>query len=510
MKNQLFALILGLVAGCTLVGAAAVLAVGWSDEQARVASQQVTDRLLLTTRWQAEVRVSNDAALSAIMNTNPVAQGVLDQRVQTSSAQLAKLVESLGQTQRSPEEQASLALVLQQGREIGQLIGKLQAMKQSGELARAVLGVSKELKPKVDEQLKAMDAHLSRVEQGAREQALAFEQQRHRIEMLALALAALAIGLGFVVALSVGRRIAAAITVCLNTAQAIASGDLTRPAHSERNDELGDLVRALETMRSTLSSTLHTIQQSGSLVASASNHIASGNQDLQRRTEDSAAHLQSTAEAMAHLQQGLSHSAASAASAHQLATQATQAAGRGGQVVGQVTATMDTISEASRRITDIVGVIDGIAFQTNILALNAAVEAARAGEQGRGFAVVASEVRTLAQRSASAAREIKGLITSNVERVEAGTLQVKDASAAMDEIVACVHRVSQTISEISATTAEQSQGITGVNTGLGQLDAMTRDNAHLVDEATQAADSLQQEAHHLAGAVSRFHLSAQS
>jgi len=211
---------------------------------------------------------------------------------------------------------------------------------------------------------------------------------------------------------------------------------------------------------------------------------------------------------MHEIHQGMQQAANAAVTARHLAEQTSEVAGRGGAVVGEVVSTMDQITQASRRITDIVGVIDGIAFQTNILALNAAVEAARAGEDGRGFAVVAGEVRTLAQRSAAAAREIKTLIGGSVERVEAGSRLVTDAGQTMREIVAGVAQVSEAIRQISDSTASQSQGIESVNGAIGQLDAVTRENTRRVQDSTAAAQALQHEASHLAEAVDRFRLAA--
>ncbi|SEK58981.1 methyl-accepting chemotaxis protein [Roseateles sp. YR242] len=238
----------------------------------------------------------------------------------------------------------------------------------------------------------------------------------------------------------------------------------------------------------------------------ASREIAVGNQDLSTRTEKQAGSLEQTASNMQHLTETVRQSADAASQANQLAGSAATVARKGGEVVGQVVSTMDEITASSRKIGDIIGVIDGIAFQTNILALNAAVEAARAGEQGRGFAVVAGEVRSLAQRSAEAAREIKTLIGASVERVESGSRLVQNAGATMDEIVASVQRVSDIISEITAASAEQSQGIGHVNESVLQLDQMTQQNAALVEEAAAAASSLEQQARALQTSVSTFRL----
>jgi methyl-accepting chemotaxis protein len=248
------------------------------------------------------------------------------------------------------------------------------------------------------------------------------------------------------------------------------------------------------------------VRASADAIGTASVQIASGNQDLSGRTEQTASNLQQTASSMEELTGTVNQTAESARTANQLAASASEVAQRGGTVVSQVVSTMDDISAASRKIADIIGTIDGIAFQTNILALNAAVEAARAGEQGRGFAVVAGEVRSLAQRSAAAAREIKSLIGASVEKVESGSKLVADAGSTMNEIVASVQRVSDIIGEISHAAAEQSAGIGQVNGAVSQLDQMTQQNAALVEQSTAAAESLKEQAQKLSEVVGRFSL----
>jgi methyl-accepting chemotaxis protein len=248
------------------------------------------------------------------------------------------------------------------------------------------------------------------------------------------------------------------------------------------------------------------VRHSADSIQTASAEIASGNADLSTRTEQTASNLQQTASSMSQLTGAVRQSADAAGTANQLATSAAEVAQRGGAVVGQVVSTMGEINDSSRKISDIIGTIDGIAFQTNILALNAAVEAARAGEQGRGFAVVAGEVRSLAQRSASAAREIKALIGNSVERVEAGTRLVQDAGSTMNEIVASVQRVADIIAEIGAGAGEQSQGISTINTAVNQLDQMTQQNAALVEESAAAAESLKDQAQRLSEVVATFRL----
>ncbi|NUP88094.1 MAG: chemotaxis protein, partial [Burkholderiaceae bacterium] len=248
------------------------------------------------------------------------------------------------------------------------------------------------------------------------------------------------------------------------------------------------------------------IRQTADSIQVASTEVATGNQDLSQRTEQAASNLQQTASSMEQLTATVRQSADAAAQANQLAASAAEVAQRGGQVVQQVVTTMDAINASSKKIADIIGVIDGIAFQTNILALNAAVEAARAGEQGRGFAVVAGEVRSLAQRSAEAAREIKALIGNSVDKVETGSRLVTDAGSTMNEIVASVQRVTDIIGEITAASSEQSAGLGTINVSVVQLDQMTQQNAALVEESAAAAESLRDQASRLAGLVATFRL----
>jgi methyl-accepting chemotaxis protein len=286
----------------------------------------------------------------------------------------------------------------------------------------------------------------------------------------------------------------------------IASGDLTRSLTSDRDDEIGRLIVAVNRTRDGLAHVVSQVRASTENIASSSSEIATGNLDLSQRTEETSSNLQRTASSMQQLTGTVRQSADAANQANKLASSASAVASRGGVVVSQVVSTMNDISTASRKIGDIIGVIDGIAFQTNILALNAAVEAARAGEQGRGFAVVAGEVRTLAQRSAAAAKEIKALIGSSVERVETGGRLVQDAGTTMNEIVTSVQLVSTIVGEITAAASEQSAGIGQVNGAVNELDRMTQQNAALVEQSAAAAESLKDQAQRLAGVVSTFRL----
>jgi methyl-accepting chemotaxis protein len=322
--------------------------------------------------------------------------------------------------------------------------------------------------------------------------------------MLVLVLAAVAAGslLSWVITRSIVRPLQDAMAA---TAR-VAAGDLTHEIPSTRGDEVGDLLRSLGAMQQSLRVLVGEVNLSSDGIGTASQEIASGNADLSTRTERTASSLQETASSVEQLTATVRQSADAARMANELATSAAAVANRGGQAVDTVVETMNQINASSRRIADIVGTIDGIAFQTNILALNAAVEAARAGEQGRGFAVVASEVRSLAQRSADAAREIKSLIGASVERVEAGSKQVTDAGSTMKEIVSSVQRVSDMIGEISTAAAEQRHGIEQVHDAVGELDRMTQQNAALVEQSSAAAESLKDQASRLGTLVGTFRL----
>ena len=294
------------------------------------------------------------------------------------------------------------------------------------------------------------------------------------------------------------------ISYARSVAHAIATGDLSRSVRVEGSDETAQLLHALQTMQGALSRMVGEVSQAAQSIQSASTEVAAGSTDLSHRTEQTANTLQQTANSLEQLTGHVNQSADAARQANQLASTAAEVAQRGGSVVSQVVSTMDAIHASSRKIADIIGVIDGIAFQTNILALNAAVEAARAGEQGRGFAVVAGEVRSLAQRSAEAAREIASLIGSSVSKVEEGSRLVQDAGSTMSEIVASVQRVSDIIGEISAGATEQSAGIGQVNASVSQVDAMTQQNAAMVEESAASAESLKQDAGRLAQVVGTF------
>ena len=329
-----------------------------------------------------------------------------------------------------------------------------------------------------------------------------------RNEWLVIGLSVLMVGLCGLLARSIVRSILQATDDARRMAERIAAGDLSPEPLRAGEDELGRMVQAMEAMRLSLTEVVGTVRENAVSVAAASAQIAQGNIDLSSRTEQQAAALQQTAATMDQLGSTVSHNADHAREADGLAREASTLASRGGEMVSQVVGTMGGISEASRKIGDIIGVIDSIAFQTNILALNAAVEAARAGEQGRGFAVVATEVRNLAQRSAEAAREIKALISTSVERVEQGVSLVDQTGRSVGEVVASIRRVSDIVAQISAASAEQSTGVAQVGQAVTQMDRATQQNAALVEQSAAAAGTLKSQAEQLVDAVARFRIAA--
>ena len=334
------------------------------------------------------------------------------------------------------------------------------------------------------------------------------ESQANYVATRNISIAAIIIGLvlavwmGFVLIRAIVRPLNEAVKV----ANAVAAGDLTSKIEVTTRDETGLLLQALKTMNENLAKLVGDVRSSAETIATGTGQISAGNSDLSARTEEQAASLEETAASMEELTSTVKQNAENAKQANQLARGASEIAAKGGAVVGQVVGTMSSINESSRKIVDIISVIDGIAFQTNILALNAAVEAARAGEQGRGFAVVAAEVRNLAQRSAAAAKEIKTLIGDSVGKVEDGTKLVDEAGKTMEEIVNSVKRVTDIMAEISAASNEQSTGIEQINQAVTQMDEVTQQNAALVEEAAAAAESMEEEAQHLAQSVSVFKL----
>jgi methyl-accepting chemotaxis protein len=351
------------------------------------------------------------------------------------------------------------------------------------------------LRDLVDMQRKAIDDNAARIDEAA--------ATSLRLQTLLIALLVVLVA---VCGATLRSSIVKPLEVAIAVARRVARGDLTADIQVASRDEAGQLLEALRNMNDALRSLVTNVTQGTGTIAHASDEIAAGNLELSSRTEQQASSLEETASSMEELTSTVKQTSDNARQANQLAGSASDVAAKGGAVVRQVIDTMGQISASSNKIVDIIGVIDGIAFQTNILALNAAVEAARAGEQGRGFAVVAAEVRSLAQRSAAAAKEIKGLIDASVSNVAAGSTLVGEAGTTMEEIVDGIRRVADIMSEISAATNEQTLGIEQINEAIGQMDQTTQQNASLVEEAAAASETLQRQAADLADAVRAFKL----
>ncbi|RFB70633.1 MULTISPECIES: methyl-accepting chemotaxis protein [unclassified Herbaspirillum] len=330
------------------------------------------------------------------------------------------------------------------------------------------------------------------------------EEEYREARNLVIALSAIALVFAGLIAWLVTRSITSPLSRAVKVAETVAAGDLTSQFDASGKDETGQLLRALRSMNDNLLDIVSRVRHGTDTIATASTQIAAGNLDLSSRTEQQASSLEETASSMEELTSTVKQNAENAREANKLAVSASAVAVEGGNVVGKVVHTMESINASSRKIVDIISVIDGIAFQTNILALNAAVEAARAGEQGRGFAVVASEVRTLAQRSAAAAKEIKSLIDDSVEKVDSGSKLVEQAGQTMNEVVSSVRRVTDIVGEITEASREQSEGIEQVNQAVTQMDQVTQQNAALVEEAAAAAQSLQDQATSLSQIVGVF------
>ena len=370
---------------------------------------------------------------------------------------------------------------------------------------RAVRGKDRPLEQKFS----AVATGLEKFAEQDAARAVAAAEADARSAMLALfALALGAVAAAAAVGLQLARGITTPIREAVDVAQSVAAGNLTRRIATDASGEAGDLLRALARMSDGLRALVGQVTGGARTVADTSAQIAQGNVDLSQRTEEQAGSLEETAGSLEELTSTVAQNAQNARQASEFAHTASDVARKGGQAVSQVVTKMDGIATSSRRISEIIGVIDGIAFQTNILALNAAVEAARAGDQGRGFAVVASEVRALAQRSAEAAKEIKALITDSVQQVEEGTRMVGQAGQTMNEIVASVKKVSDFITEIAAASQEQSVGIEHVNTAVSQMDTVVQQNASLVEEAAAATEAMKAQAATLLELVSRFQIDA--
>jgi len=475
-----------------------------SDEL--VAAQ--AERTALAFRWRENIAVNSTRSAALGMTSDQTLSGALSAKIEATKADTTQVIRRFEALETTADGKALMAKLADvRLRYNAQRDAMLKAAADGGSSIAAAIARGQA----VNEYNALTDEYI-----GTADKLVKFEQQRAAasgeaisgavrstaVVIVASTLVSLIFSIG--VGVLITRSIVKPVRAAERAADRIASGDLTGEYRIVGNDEAAHLISALRRMQDSLKRIVTDIRHSTESIQVASTQVASGNQDLSARTEQTAGSLQQAASSMDELTTTVRHSAEAAEQANGLAASASQAATRGGTVVSQVVATMDDIHASSRKISDIIGVIDGIAFQTNILALNAAVEAARAGEQGRGFAVVAGEVRSLAQRSAEAAREIKGLIGASVEKVESGARLVQDAGSTMEEIVAAVRRVSDVMGEITSASAEQAGGIQQVNVAVTQVDQMTQQNAALVEESAAAAQSMREQAGRLAQTVEQF------
>ncbi|MFO1262950.1 MAG: methyl-accepting chemotaxis protein [Rhodoferax sp.] len=480
--------------------------------KANHAIQTIYDNRLVATGQLAEINErqlrTRLAIAVALVTPQPEIFASSLAEVETNLAAIAQLAKDYAATEKANEE-AALTQAFTQSRTVfineglQPAVAALRA-NDAATLSRLVVekirplyvpvgtGIQKLLKFELDEAKREYDAAVARY-----------------ATIQAVAIGSIVLGVLFAVLFGITliRGISRAMGHAIDVSDAVAQGDLSQAIHRDGQDEVAHLLGSMQAMQQNLGQVVSKVRQAAEGVATASAEIAQGNNDLSARTESQASALEQTASSMEQLSATVKQNADSARQANQLALSASNTAVRGGEVVAQVVATMQGINESSRKISDIISVIDSIAFQTNILALNAAVEAARAGEQGRGFAVVATEVRALAGRSATASKEIKSLINASVERVEHGTVLVDQAGTTMAEVVGGIRRVADLMSEISAASTEQSQGVSQVGEAVMQMDQATQQNAALVEEMAAAASSLKTRAQELVSTVAVFQLS---
>ena len=475
-------------------------------EQSERILTELSDKTALAVEWAGVTETTTTRVQASTLSSDPAITALYKDLIPAGSARISELQKALDAMPKTEAEVAALARIAELRTAVLSSLGKATKLKAAEDYAGAAHEITTNFNGAVTPYLNAVQ-DFGRMQNRILQEAQA-AQAKERVASITIA--ATQVGL-LILGIAVGaffliRNIRQPLNDTMAFAERMADGDLTATLNNDRGDEFGAMTRALGTMRDRLVSVVADVKRGTENITVAAKEISTGNNDLSSRTEQTASNLQQTAASMEQMSGAIKQSADSARVANQLADVAGQSAQKGGEVVTQVVSTMEEINQASRKINDIIGVIDGIAFQTNILALNAAVEAARAGEQGRGFAVVAGEVRSLAQRSAQAAKEIKGLIGASVDKVTVGTELVSQAGQTMSEIVENVVRVRDIIGEIASASGEQADGVNQINAAVSNLDQMTQQNAALVEESAAAASSMNDQAARLAEVVRIFRL----
>ena len=464
----------------------------------------LSQRLDQASQWGALSQVNIVRTQAALASSDPQDGAELARQITQTDQNIQALQQMLQASSPSSQEQTDLQQLAQLRQAMQTQSTHAQSFKDRGQTDEAREAARSSFRAAADAYTQALNQYVHQQAQNLAQMRADMGAARQGVvRTAAINMVFLLLGIAVGAYLLIG-NIRRSMQEANHIAERIAEGDLRPRSHEERRDEFGQLLQSLQRMSLSLSSMMNDVRQSGDAISLASSEIASGNQDLSQRTEITSSHLQQAAAAIMQLTHTLKDTASSAQQAAGLAQQASGIAQRGGTVVHEVVETMTDIHSRSQKIADIIGVIDGIAFQTNILALNAAVEAARAGEQGRGFAVVAAEVRTLAQRSAQAAKEIKQLIQDSVSRMADGARLVQDAGTTMTEVVQSIHRVTEVMQTINTNAAEQRDGVAQVNEAVGSLDQMTQQNAALVEQSAAAAHSLREQSEHLRELVQRF------
>jgi methyl-accepting chemotaxis protein len=484
----------------------------WSMSQLQDGSNRIVNENVTGLTAAMDMRESGWALALSLRKVATPTDAMEGERESKKLVQIldryAKSEEALKKVVHTEQAKTAFNAAASQRQAIIPVINKIKALVDGGNYFDGSLMLKTDFLPLHDKWMDSLSALADQQQKEMKETYQASLSNYSTTRMGMIIIGVIILGFGSFVSWYIMRTITGPLQYAAQIADTIAAGDLTASIEITSDDEAGQLVRSLKTMQDNLVETVNQIKQGTETITVASEEIASGNADLSSRTESQASSLEETASSMEELTTTVKQNADNARQANQLVVSASDFATKGGDVVGHVVNTMGSIKESSRKIVDIIGVIDGIAFQTNILALNAAVEAARAGEQGRGFAVVAAEVRNLAQRSANAAKEIKSLISDSVEKVDAGGKLVDEAGKTMEEIVTSVKHVADIMGEITAASQEQSSGIEEVNRAIAQMDEMTQQNAALVEEAAAAAESMQEQAAALAQAVAVFKLGA--